>query len=106
MVANQADDRVLLEAPVRAYLSELAAEIVANGNPRGDLAQELAAAHARRQSFAEEMANGKTDRAQKVRAVLAAHLYGRAIARDAISCTFANFEAAERRSFVLAQGAR
>lgn len=86
-----------------AYLSQLAAEIVASGNTEGDLIQEAIEAHARRQAFAREMAKGVSDRAKRARAVLCAHTYGQAIARTAIRQTFDNMEFAARHEFALSQ---
>lgn len=54
----------------QAYARELAAEIVANGNPHGDLATEMEAAHQRRQAFALEMAEGRTARARAFRSAM------------------------------------
>lgn len=67
-----------------AYLNELAAEIVACGNPAGELWTEMKAAHERRRRFALEMAAGTSDRAQQVRQILAATVYGTVTARGAI----------------------
>jgi hypothetical protein len=52
------------------YMRELVAEIVANGNPDGDLKTELAAAHKRRQTFIAEMVAGETMRAKLARTAL------------------------------------
>jgi hypothetical protein len=95
----------VLPSEVTTYLRELAADIVANGglDESQSIEQAMAEAHARRQAFAQEMVNGVTDRAKKVRAVLSAHVYGQAIARGAIRQTFDRLEDAERRGFVLAQ---
>lgn len=57
------------------YLKELAAEIVSNGDPSGDLLEEMQAAHARRRRFAMEMAEGRTDRAKKVREAICTAVY-------------------------------
>lgn len=80
------------DSSARAYLSELAAEIVANGNPRGDLIEEARAAHARRQAFAQEMRDGATARARIARRVFAAQVWGRSQAVKAINS--AMYEAA------------
>lgn len=63
------------DSSFRNYLAELAAEIVANGNPAGDVIEEMKAAHQRRCDFAREMAAGESGRAKKVRRVLAAKVW-------------------------------
>jgi len=65
-----------LSSSVSAYLTELAHEILSGGDPDGDFATELAAAHTRRQAMAKEMAHGRSERAQMARRVLAAQVYG------------------------------
>ena len=94
---------VTLNNSAIAYLNELAVDIAQHG-PSGDMDADLRAAHERRQAFALEMANGSTPRAQKVREVLAASIYGQIIARDAIRSTFLRFDESERRAFVLNGG--
>lgn len=71
-----------LPADARAYLAELAADIAEHG-PTGDMAADIAAAHARRMAFAEEMRAGTTDRARMARKVMAAVVWGRAVAAGA-----------------------
>ena len=61
----------------RQYMAELAAEIVANGNPAGDLIEEMQAAHARRQAVAADMAAGKSIRAIAARKLIAARIWHR-----------------------------
>lgn len=68
----------------RAYLEELAADIASHGGPGEDMVEAVKVAHARRQAFAMEMAEGKTDRAQMARKVLLAKVYGECAARGAI----------------------
>lgn len=65
-----------LTAEARAYLSELAADIAEHGLT-GDMAADIKAAHERRQAFAVEMAEGRTERSQMARKVIAAHIHGR-----------------------------
>lgn len=57
------------------YMSELAAEIIENGNPHGDLFEEMQAAHARRQAVAADMAAGKSVRAIAARHMIAARIW-------------------------------
>lgn len=71
-----------LPAEARAYLAELAADIAEHG-PTGDMAADIAAAHARRMAFAEEMRAGTTERARMARVVLSAKIYGAAISLHA-----------------------
>lgn len=53
---------------VQAYLSELAADIAAHGGLNGKtIEQAVTEAHRRRQMFAIEMIEGKTDRAKMAR---------------------------------------
>lgn len=61
-----------------AYLSELSADIKANGGiAEGEsMEQAMVAAHARRQAIAREMSEGKTARAIKARRVLSAQIHG------------------------------
>ena len=59
----------------RNYMSELAAEIIENGNPHGNLIEELGAAHARRQAVAADMAAGKSIRAIAARKAIAARVW-------------------------------
>lgn len=65
------------------YLNELAADIAAHGGPKeGQSILEAAHdAHRRRLTFAMEMAEAKTDRAQMVRHVLAAKVYADVLIR-------------------------
>lgn len=58
-----------------AYMKELVAEIVANGNPQGDFKEELKAAHARRRAFAQEMIDGTSTRAKMAAVALCASVY-------------------------------
>jgi len=59
-----------LDQRARAYLDEIAAEIVAHGNPEGDIAEEMKAAHQRRTAFAAEMRDGLSVRAKQARKLL------------------------------------
>ncbi|KIJ00453.1 hypothetical protein ST27_10150 [Xanthomonas phaseoli pv. phaseoli] len=77
-------ERVALETAAKAYLSELAADIAAQGDPNGDLSAEMQAAHKRRQAFASEMAQGRTDRAVRARRLLGVQIYGDALVRSEI----------------------
>lgn len=72
-----------LTPEVRAYLSELAADIVANGGPTDDPVADIQAAHERRREFIAEMLAGRTDRSQMAVKVMAARVYGAAAARAA-----------------------
>lgn len=77
------------EGSFRRYLSELAAEIVAAGDPNGDLIAEMQAAHARRQAVAREMAKGTSDRARIIRRVIATQVWGNVRAHAAMESTLA-----------------
>lgn len=61
----------------RAYMSELAADIRDNGGIKDgqSIDDALIEAHARRQAFAQEMADGKTQRAKMALVALAAVIY-------------------------------
>lgn len=96
-----ASSQLVVDDSTRAYMAELAAEIAASGNPDGDLIEEMKSAHARRQSFAAEMAEGRTDRAKKVRKVICARVYGAVVAREAIRSTFARMEEEARANFMM-----
>lgn len=67
-----------MEIALPPYFRELATDIAAHGGlqPGQSIEEALSEAHARRQAFALEMAEGATDRAKKVRRVLAAQIYG------------------------------
>lgn len=71
---------VSIDSKAAAYLDELAADIVAHGGfGDQDPVAAMAAAHARRQAFIVEMANGETERSQIARKVLCAEVYGAAV---------------------------
>lgn len=76
----------VLPAEAVAYLKELAADIAATGGvEKGQsIEQAMTEAHARRQAFAQEMAEGRTDRAIKARRVLSAQIYGDALVNSTI----------------------
>ena len=84
MNANESKDDVL-DPKTRAYLSELAAEIVANGNPHGDMLAEMELAHDRRQAFGLEMQAGETNRAKKARRLLSVKVYGDCLVSNEIA---------------------
>ncbi|QDS15753.1 hypothetical protein [Xanthomonas arboricola] len=77
-------ERVALDTATKAYLNELAADIAAQGDPNGDLFAEMEAAHRRRQAFASEMAQGRTDRAVRARRILGVQIYGDALVSSEI----------------------
>ncbi len=64
---------ISINAPdVQAYLRELAADIAAHGGLDGKtMEQAVAEAHQRRQVFALEMIDGRTERAQMARKAMA-----------------------------------
>lgn len=95
MTAGAGGVLAVLDARTNAYLDELAADIAECGNPSGDIAEEMKAAHARRQAFAFEMSQGTTDRAKKARAVICAKVYGTCVAHGAIRDTFRSLEMQE-----------
>lgn len=73
-----------LSAEAGAYFDELAAEIVLNGNPGGDLITEARPAHERRQAFALEMHAGETDRAKMAREAIGTYIFLRIQKEQAI----------------------
>lgn len=74
---------VSLDSKTAAYLDELAADIAAHG-PSDDLLRDMQAAHERRQAFAREMAEGKTERAKMAREALQAVVYTRLVSQQAV----------------------
>ena len=63
-----------------SYFRELAADIAANGGLNGKPIKEaIKEAHIRRQAFAQEMIDNRTERAQMARKALCAHVYGVAV---------------------------
>ncbi len=77
------------------YMQELAAEIVANGNPNGDIREEMKAAHERRQAFALEMAEGVTPRSRRARAAIKFALHESSRRRNASAQFAASLEGIE-----------
>ena len=69
-----------------AYLRELSADIAANGGVEDGqtIEQAMRAAHARRQALAQEMRDGKTQRAKIARRALAAKIYHSLRFKDAL----------------------
>lgn len=65
----------MLPADAARYLDELAAEIVARGNPAGDLQAEIKAAHERRQKFAAELLVCETRRTRLAKRVLSTSVF-------------------------------
>lgn len=61
----------ILSDDAKALLAELAAEIVAHGNPGSDLIEEAKLAYERRVKFAEEMRAGMTARSRRAAKALA-----------------------------------
>jgi len=89
--------RLTINTRTATYLSELAAEVLANGNPDGDIAVEMQAAHERRAAFAREMLDGKTERSRIARRVICANVYSSAIARSSIESVMGAIE--QERNF-------
>ena len=91
-----------LPANIRAYLGEIAADIVAFGGiGEGEtVEQAFIAAHRRRQAFAQEMAEGRTDRAKCARRILSAQVYGDALVSDAIERVAASDDYARKARFL------
>ena len=74
-----------------SYLRELAADIAAHGGLQGKaMAEAVAAAHRRRQSFIAEMAQEETKRARMARAALTAsiwaEIHAKAAPERAVTC--------------------
>lgn len=90
MIANSSE---IPNSSFRNYLGEMTAEIVASGNPNGDLIAEMQAAHARRQSVAKEMALGKTERARIARRIIAAQVWGNVRAGAAVDSAIRDLSA-------------
>ncbi|OOW67126.1 hypothetical protein Xmar_07920 [Xanthomonas axonopodis pv. martyniicola] len=80
-----------------AYLSELAADIAANGGiTDGEtVEQAMIEAHSRRQSFAMEMHLGNTNRAARARKILSVQIYGEALVNAEIDAMQASDRHAE-----------
>lgn len=72
-----------LDPKISDYLDELAADIAAHG-PSGNMLKDMQQAHERRQAFALEMAEGKTERARMAREALQAVIYSRLVSRHAV----------------------
>lgn len=81
-----------LDPKISAYLDELAADLAAHGQS-GDMLKDMQQAHERRQAFALEMAEGKTERARMAREALQAVIYSRLVARRATQRCMAACEA-------------
>jgi len=100
-----------LGAKVIAYLDELAADILEHeGENPADIYTSIAAAYGRRQAFAREMAENKTDRAKKARALIVADTYGRLIHKHIVDSALDSLSEVEdfdrRRTLVESMGAQ
>lgn len=67
--------QAILDYSELAYLDQMVAEIVAKGNPRGDLLVELERAHKRRWDFAIKIINRETEGFVEARKAMSGRVY-------------------------------